>query len=138
MRRGTTLIEVAVVLCVTGTLAAVAVPGFRRMADRAAARGAAEDFATVCSTARHLAVLRSKTATVVIDENAGIVSTQVGDSVVSRRDFGEVYEVVLDASRSRISYGPAGLATGVSNVRFIAARGAAAETVTVSRLGRVR
>jgi hypothetical protein len=41
-------------------------------------------------------------------------------------------------TRDSIAFYPSGLGYGAANTRLIVSRGAAAETVTVSRAGRVR
>jgi hypothetical protein len=46
--------------------------------------------------------------------------------------------VALEATRDSLAYGPDGLGVGAANLRLVLRRGAAADTLSVSRLGRVR
>jgi hypothetical protein len=61
------------------------------------------------------------------------------DSVaLLRRDLRSVFGVRLSASRDSMAYDARGLGLGAANLSLVIRRGAAAETVFVSRLGRVR
>jgi hypothetical protein len=51
---------------------------------------------------------------------------------------GALYGVRLEPSRDSMAYAPSGLGWGGANLRVVVRRGAAADTVVVSRLGRVR
>jgi prepilin-type N-terminal cleavage/methylation domain-containing protein len=135
---GTTLLELLLALAVVSILAGIAVPRGRALVDRIAARGAAGDAAEVLESARQLALSRWARATVTIDTAAGVLVLVVGPDTILRRDERRGAGVVLRASRLSATYTPMGMALGVSNLTVVAARGAAAETVTVSRLGRVR
>jgi hypothetical protein len=46
--------------------------------------------------------------------------------------------VTVEATRDSLAYGPDGLGVGAANLRLILRRGGAADTLSVSRLGRVR
>jgi hypothetical protein len=52
--------------------------------------------------------------------------------------FGADLGVTLEVSRDSVIYGPSGRGYGATNTTLIVRRGSAADTVTVSRLGRVR
>jgi hypothetical protein len=67
-----------------------------------------------------------------------VLTLLVGPDTVVRRDVRAEHGVRLRASRTSATYTPLGLALGVSNLTLVATRGVAAESVTVSRLGRVR
>jgi hypothetical protein len=125
------------VLAIAGVLAGVGLPPMRRLTHRLAVRGAAADARVVFSLARNLAVARGERVAVTIDAPHGILR------VIARRDttlraVGEVHGVTLDATRDSMAYTPLGLGFGGSNLRLVLRRGPAAETLFVSRLGRVR
>lgn len=138
VRTGVTLLELMIALALVSVLVAMTVPRMRRLVDEAGARGAAGDAAELFGSARQLAITRWVRTSVAIDTAAGVVALVVGPDTVLRRDVRREHGVTLRASRTSATYTPLGLALGVSNLTVVAVRGAAAETVTVSRLGRVR
>jgi hypothetical protein len=60
-----------------------------------------------------------------------------GDTIESR-PLGALYGVSLAVTRDSVTYAANAMGFGASNTRIIVSRGLAAETLTVSRLGRVR
>ena len=66
------------------------------------------------------------------------VTVFAGPDTIERRPLGTVHGVRLTVTRDSIAYAANGMGYGAANTRVILSRGAAAETVTVSRLGRVR
>jgi Tfp pilus assembly protein FimT len=119
-------------------LVGIALPNVRRLTDRIAARGAAGDAAETLELARQLAMVRGARSTVAIDTSADVLTLVVGADTITRRDVRREHGAHLHTSRTSTTYTPLGIALGVSNLTLVATRGAAAESVTVSRLGRVR
>lgn len=138
MRRGFTLIELSVVMALGGLLAALVLPSLARSIDGLDTQGAIEETEAACVLARHTALERATFATVTFDTLVGAVTVTAGGDTVARRTVGPRYGVSLDANRPTITYAPNGLGYGAANVRVIAARGRAADTLWISRLGRVR
>jgi prepilin-type N-terminal cleavage/methylation domain-containing protein len=138
MRRAFTLLELVIVLAAIGILAAVAIPRAARFLDGIVVRGAAGEVSMACTLARHLAIQRSARASVGFDSAAATVAVHVGPDTVRVLDLGRVHGVELRATRAAIAYGPTGLGYGASTATVIVARGSAADTIYVSRLGRVR
>ena len=138
LRGGVTLLELLIALALVSVLVAMAAPRVRRLVDEAGARGAAGDAAELFGSARQLAITRWVRTSVAIDTVAGVVALVAGPDTLLRRDVFREHGATLHASRTSATYTPLGLALGVSNLTVVAVRGAAAETVTVSRLGRVR
>lgn len=137
-RRGTSLPELLVAVTVAGLLAAIALRGAARIVDEARARGAAADVRTALALARRVAILRAERAAVRFDSTRGSVAVHIrGDTLLSRA-LGRLHGVRLAATRESTAYGGDGLGFGAANLRVIVRRNAAAETVTVSRAGRVR
>jgi Tfp pilus assembly protein FimT len=138
MRRGTTIFELAVTLALLGIAAGVALPRFAGYRDRVAVSAAAASALALLSVARHGAIRRAAVTAVRFDSAATRVIVFADRDTLADRPLGIVHGVRLNATRDSIAYAPNGLGYGAANVRLILTRGAAAETITVSRLGRVR
>ena len=138
MRRGTTLLELALVLAIAGTLMTFFVIPAARALDRIQSRAAVSALAAACAFARQAAVTRGARTVVSLDTAGARVAVTVGADTLRVDDLGARYGVSLATSNATLTYAPTGLATGLSNLRAIVRRGRAADTVTVSRLGRVR
>ncbi len=138
MRRGATLIELALTLVIVGTLMAIAVPGLRAATDRLAVDRAARDIATAHQRARITAVLQSRVVELTVD-GGGLSIRARGATTDSWRGSGPTDAGVVLAGPSRVmTFSPVGLTMGLSNATFRLTRGAATRAVIVSRLGRVR
>ncbi len=138
MRRGTTLIELGVALSVIGLMTLIAVPRFTAMRDRVAADAAAASVVALLATARHAAIRRGVTTAVTADSATATMTVFAGPDTILRRALGAAHGVRLVATRDSIAYAPNGMGFGAANTRLIVAKGGAADTITVSRLGRVR
>ena len=137
-RRGTTLAEALVALTVAGILAAIAIRGAARIVEEARARGAASDVRLALALARRAAILRGERAAVRLDSARATVTVHVRADTLLTRALGRLHGVRLAATRESTAFGGEGLGFGAANLRVVLRRGAAADTVTVSRLGRVR
>jgi prepilin-type N-terminal cleavage/methylation domain-containing protein len=138
MRRGVTLIELTVVLAMTGLMAGFAVPRFMAFRDATAVRAAATSTVALLSLARHAAIRRSAVTAITFDTSSALITVFSGPDTVERRLLGAIHGIRLAVTRDSIAYSASGMGYGAANTRAILSRGAAAETVTVSRLGRVR
>lgn len=138
MRAGSTLVEQTVVLAVIGLLAAISVRAVGRQLDQLAVRIAARDARDVFASAREYAVARGVRTAVHITPVLARVSAQADTDTITARSLGAVHGVTISSSRDSMAYSPSGLGYGASNLRIILERHSAAETVSVSRLGRVR
>jgi len=136
--RGTTLPELLIAVVVVGIIAGLAITGAARLADRLATRGAAREVRAGLLTARHLAVLRATRAAFTVDTARARLTVRLAAETALVRDVGTLYGVRLAASRDSLAYSADGLGWGAANARLVVSRGTAAETITVSRLGRVR
>lgn len=137
-RRGTTLLELIVVLAILGVLAGVAVPGMRAAAARRATRAAARDLALLLSAARQIAATSAGGAAVGFDTVASTARLVAGGDTLRLLDLGSVHRVTLAASRDSVAYDSRGLGHGAANVTLVLTQGGAADTIVVSRLGRLR
>lgn len=137
-RRAVTLPELLIALVLLGLLAAFALRAGAPLVDAARVRSAGDELRAAYATARGLAELRAERAAVRVDVAAGTVVVHLRADTALRRPLTALYGVRLATTRDSMAYAPSGLGWGAANLRVIATRGAAADTVTVSRLGRVR
>jgi type II secretory pathway pseudopilin PulG len=135
---GTTLAELCVVVLLVAVLSSVALPRLRDARDRAAARGAIQETSAIFSLARRAAITRRAVVAVVMDTGSGSIIVRIGPSVLVDRELRAQFGVRLLASRDSMSYDPRGLGYGAANLNVVAQKGRAAETLSVSRLGRTR
>lgn len=128
-----------VVLAVMGIVSAYAVPRLGRWLDRLAVHRATTELVSFYNRARMTAIFRS--STVRLEFTAGslrAVLEGVSDTVVISEPGPARHGVRLTASRSVIRIYPNGFGRGAANTRLIVARGAAADTLTTSRIGRLK
>ena len=135
---GFTLVEIVIALAVFGVTVGLGLRGLRHLTDASATRGAAAEVRAAFATARALAVRRGERAAVRIDSVGGAVTVHLRTDTVVRLPLATLYRVRLSPTRDSAAYGAAGLGYGGTNLRVTVRRGASAETVVVSRLGRVR
>lgn len=138
MRNAHTLWELLAALTIVGTLAAIAAPPAVRSRDRATARAAATTLRSTLASARDASLAHASVALVVVDATLATVTVIVDRDTVLRHALMGDFRSRLTASRDTIRFGPTGRAFGASNTTLVIRAGAAAETVTVSRVGRVR
>lgn len=138
MRAGYTLLESTLVLTLIGIVSSTAVPAFARLRDRATVHGATSALVSTLADARHHASRWHRRTAVRFDTAAGRAVVHAGNDTLARAMLHDVFGVTLATTRDSIAFYPTGLGFGAANTRLIVARGAAAETVTVSRAGRVK
>ncbi|MEO6443961.1 MAG: hypothetical protein ABIZ91_10110 [Gemmatimonadaceae bacterium] len=138
MRAALTLMELLVCLTLLGAAMTVAVPAIGAARDRAAVRGATGALVSALAEARHLATRWNRRTAVRIDTLGAHIAIHAGGDTVSRVPLALLFGVRLAATRDSLAFYSTGLGVGAANARFIVARGVAAETVTISRAGRVR
>lgn len=138
--RGATLLELMTVTLIIGVLASVVTPPARRYLDRAAVSGAAARLVSVHEVARQTAILKGRLARYVVDRgrNTLILSLKSPQGVWDTVRTVPLGDVRLTVSQPTVTFNPLGVGSGASNSTVIFARGAAAETLTVSRTGRLR
>ncbi len=138
VRRAVTVIELTVVVFLVGILCAIGVPAALRQLDRTRVRNAANEVVSALATARTMAISRGNHVAVVFDSAEARVVVAAGADTILVRAVGAVYGVALQSNRDSTAYGPTGLGYGAANQTVVVHRGAAADTVVISRLGRVR
>ncbi len=138
MRPGLTLAELLLTCTLVGLLAGVALPRAGAALDTLRLTQAAHEVAGALTVARAAAIRRASHAHLVVDEVHHRIRVESGGDTLLLRDLRAMHRVALRASRDTITYAPSGLGYGVSNSTIVVSIGARAETVTVSRLGRMR
>ncbi len=134
-RNAFTLPELLIVLSIVAVLAAGAMIPFRAWLDAGAVRQAARETAAIFAAGRRAAI-RHGAATVRI--RATGVALEVRDSLVREYEFAGRLGVRVQTTTAAMTFGPAGLGRGIANGTIVFARRRAADTLVVSRLGRVR
>ncbi len=138
MRRGLTLAELLVTCTFLALVAGIAVPRASALVDAVRLEQAAHEVAGAVTVARAAAIRRAGFAHLIIDEDRGSVRVESAGDTLLRRDLRQLHRVALRASRDTITYAPNGMGYGIANSTIVVAIGQRAETVTVSRLGRMR
>ena len=138
MRRGTTLPELIVVITVLGILATIAITRTTRLGDGIRVRAAATETVATFALARRWALSRATRTAIAIDTARSALTVRSYTDTIARRLLGSSHGVAVWATRDSMAYAPNGLGYGASNLTLVLSRGAAAETILVSRLGRVR
>ena len=139
MRNGYTLIESVLALTLLGLVLLIAVPLTHGWRDRAAVHRASLELAAFYHTARHAAALRATRVAITFGaDSLTAVYEGVTDSTFAVRSGPGRFGVQLTASDSVVRIAPSGLGFGAANTKLLLRRGAAAESLTTSRLGRLR
>lgn len=138
MRNAFTLMEIAVTLCILSILSAIAFPRAGRFLDSMHVRGATIEIESLFSAARHIAIARGSQTTVEIDTAARAIYVRAGGARLRDAKIGMDHDVRLSATRSAMSYSATGMGYGAANLSVVVRRNSYADTVFVSRLGRLR
>jgi Tfp pilus assembly protein FimT len=138
IRCGHTLVELVLVLFI---VALVSMAGLRALAhhlDRLAVRSAVGEAAGALARARDEALARHTIVSVRIDTAQDVLTLRTRTERLGRYALGHAHGVSLSTSRDSIAFDVRGLGYGAANLTLVARRGSAADTLVVSRLGRVR
>jgi type II secretory pathway pseudopilin PulG len=139
MRRNAySLVELTVVMTIIGCCLALVAPRFAAWRDGASVRGAVREIGATFSAARQAAIARRTMVAIALDTATGTISLDAGGLRVLHRPLRDIYGIALGANRDSAVYDSRGFAYGVSNLSVVVRRGAAVDTLTMSRLGRVR
>ncbi|UCD23847.1 MAG: hypothetical protein JSW51_12560 [Gemmatimonadota bacterium] len=127
------------VLTILALMTALATPRVAGWVDRLAVMRSAQEFSSFFNSARMGAVHWSSRIRINITRDSLIaIAEGKSDSVLIRVSGPAIHGVSLDVSRADIRLYPTGVGLGAANTRLVLQRGAFAETLTVSRLGRLR
>lgn len=144
-RAGFSVLELVTVLTIMAAVLAAAIPRIVTQRDAAAVRSATRAVRGAFSSARGHAIASGTRTAVRFSRAGGATGTFTGTVVVHagtdslrRLALQTMHGITLVATRDSMSYLPSGLGFGAANLSVVIARGAHADTLTVSRLGRVR
>jgi prepilin-type N-terminal cleavage/methylation domain-containing protein len=135
---GFTLVELALSLSIMSILSAIALPRAARFIDSAHVRGAVIEIESLFESGRHLAIARGAQVALEIDPVSGSAYVIADTDTLRSRQISAEHGVELSAPRIRMVYSAIGLGYGAANLSVVVRRNAVADTVVVSRLGRVR
>ena len=134
MRSGECGFRIAAII---GIVSAVAAPRLANATGRMQLRGAVHDVRLALAGARSSALRRGDYVAFVGDAKAGSVRVVSGGDTLFYRDL-TARGATLSLTRDSITFAPTGLGWGAANTTIVVSRGTRAETLVVSRLGRVR
>jgi Tfp pilus assembly protein FimT len=137
-RWGYTLVELVIVLALVAAVCAIGIHTIGRQLDRVAVVNAIGEAAEAMARARDEALARHAMVSVHIDTAERILTLHTRDAQLARHALGHAHGVSLSTTRDSIVFDARGLGYGPANLSLVARRGSAAETLVVSRLGRVR
>jgi prepilin-type N-terminal cleavage/methylation domain-containing protein len=140
VRHGFTLPELLSVIAIIGILVSIVTPPMGRALDQAAAREGVERFAALYATTRQFAIARNALARLELDRAQRTATLSVRRTPAAWDTVGTypLGSASVACTNPTIVFGPLGLGYGTSNTRVVFSRGAAADTVTTSRTGRLR
>ena len=133
-----TLVELLLVVTIIGLITISGVRALARQLDHVAARAAIADAAAAMARARDEALAQHLPVNVRIDTAQASIALRAHGELVALYALGRTHGVALRATRDSITFDVRGLGYGAANFSLVARRGSAAETLVVSRLGRVR
>jgi prepilin-type N-terminal cleavage/methylation domain-containing protein len=137
-RHGFSLIESIIVISIAALLSGVVISKAGSFIDHMEVHGASTETESMFSRARHIAIARGAQTTLDIDPVRRTLSIRGNTEVLSTRDLGAAHNVTIETNRTSIAYSPVGVGYGAANFTMILSRGSAADTLYISRLGRVR
>jgi prepilin-type N-terminal cleavage/methylation domain-containing protein len=143
MRRGTTLLELLVVLVIIGLVAGMLVPGTASLSDRLAVEHEATRLVVAYRSAWLTARVQHRLALLRVTSDSLAILTVSGagapDTLLAWLAAGPgLAGVALQSAAHTTVFAPDGVAMGFANTRHVLQRGSARRQVVVSRLGRVR
>jgi prepilin-type N-terminal cleavage/methylation domain-containing protein len=138
--RGLTFPEVTTVMVIIGLVASIAVHPMNHALDRAAVNEGAQRYGAMFETARAFAVARARQARLELDTARAVALIELRRSqsawdTVDQRPLGSAR---VGASQTLVTFSALGVGLGLSNGRIIFSRGNAADTITISRTGRLK
>jgi len=128
----------AVALAMMAVILGIALFRFSALRDATSVRAGTGDIGSAFSLARQLAVSRRHMVAIVLDTARGSVEVRSDGTRIVRRELGASYGVHLGANRDSAVFDARGLGYGLSNLSVTVRRGHFVDTLTMSRLGRVR
>jgi len=140
MSKGFTLLELMVVVAIAAALMALGFPRAARLMDWIKTERAVRDVLTALAIGRNGAVLQSTRARLTIATDTLRIDRlgAQGWEPWWRTPGPSRHGVALETSNPVVIFGPTGMGWGASNTTVVLRRGSQAETITMSRVGRVK
>jgi prepilin-type N-terminal cleavage/methylation domain-containing protein len=138
MRRGFTLIELALVLSIIAVTLGIALPRLGTLRDSLAVQHAAQTIISAHQRARIMAIARHQAAQLTVAQDRLVIQLRGATAKAWEAAGPAALGVSLEGPARTMTFSPVGMSMGLSNATFRLSRGAATRTVVVSRLGRVR
>ncbi len=137
-RRAFTLVELLLWIVLAGLTTGFGIHQLGKRLDRLATRAAIAEAGALVAQARDEAVAQHAPVSLLIDSGAASIELRARGRRLALHRLGGAGGLVLSASRDSIAFDVRGLGYGAANLTLVARRGDAADTLVVSRLGRVR
>lgn len=141
-RNGFTLIEMMMVVVVTGLIMLVAFPRVRSGMIKSSIRSARSDIVSMHARARNAAVQQGKATYLVFNGNSAVVLMRIApgngawaDTLGGVQDLADKYGVSLTVTENMLAFDPRGF--GLVGGDVYIRRSGYADTITVSGFGRV-
>ena len=128
-------------MLVLAILALVSLAGLSRLhrwLDQVATHDAVRAMASTIARARDDAIALHTLVTVRVDTVAATLKVRAYSAQTAVAPIGFTYGVSLSTTRDSLVFDARGLGYGAANLTIVARRGSSADTLAVSRLGRVR
>jgi prepilin-type N-terminal cleavage/methylation domain-containing protein len=139
MAKGFTLLEVMIAIVVILTIVGLAFPRISGTFDQIATDRALSEVLSFYHDARLAAIWRSTAVEIEFGEDTLRATFKgVTDSLFVAVPGPRVHGVQMAVSRQTIRIYPTGIGWGAANTKLVFTRGVAAESLTTSRLGRVK
>ena len=138
--RGVTLPEMITVLVLIGLVASVAIHPMGHALDRAAVNEGVQRYGALFETARAFAIARARQTRLELDtaRRVALIEIRRGPTAWDTLDQRPLGRARIGASQAVVTFSSLGVGFGLSNARIIFTSGAAADTITVSRTGRLK
>jgi Tfp pilus assembly protein FimT len=136
-RAGSTLIEQLVVLAVIGVCIGLVFTGGATLVNTAAVHGASREVAELFAMARDRAMATGVRTAVHLDDTHQRMVVHAYHDTLARLEL-RPRAIAIESTRDSMAFLPSGLGYGAANLRVIVRKGASRDTITVSRLGRVK
>lgn len=137
-RHGVTLIELVLTMTIVACASTAGVYAVHASLDHIATRDAIRSAGALMIRARDEAVALHTLVRVRVDTATATLEVRTRTGTLRRLALGSIHGVELTTTRDSIIFDLRGLGYGAANLTLVARRGNAAETLVVSRLGRVR
>lgn len=140
MRRGTTLLELVVVLALVAILTSIAAPALMAASDRGAVRMGLAQLSGAHNEARLAAVSADGVALLTVEADALTLRViQNGDTALRWRRAGPAaLGLTYAGPRRTFVFAPTGYSIGTSNATLTVERNGVVGRLVISRLGRLR